>query len=271
MSINRKVAFITGASSGIGKAIAMHFLKLNYKVYGTSRKKTEQKEDNIFFLQMDVNDDISVQKACQEFTSKENNLDLLINCAGLGINGSVEEMPINEVKSVFETNFFGPLRVCQQLIPLMRKQKKGHIINVSSIAGEAGLPFRGFYSASKFALEGMTESLRMELRAYNIKVCLLQPGDFNTNIANARKGTGIPKNSPYQKFLEQMEQQIEEGMNKSPKPDCVGPFVENIIKKKNPKLRYRVGAKLETITPILKCILPYKIYEALILKFYNMK
>lgn len=265
-----KTAFITGASSGIGEAIALHLITKGYKVYGSSRKEKDSTADGIQFIQMDVDEDASVTKAVATYFQKEDHIDLLINCAGLGINGSVEEMPIEEVRAVFETNFFGPLKVCQAFIPKMREQRSGTIINVSSIAGEVGLPFRGFYSASKFALEGMTESMRMELKQFNIKVCILQPGDFNTNIATARRGQGIPKDSPYKALLEQMEVQIAEGMEKSPSPDCVGPFVENMLGKKNPVLRHRVGAKLETITPRIKKTLPHHWYEKLIMGFYGM-
>ena len=271
MSIQPHTALITGASSGIGEAIAKHLARKGYRVYGTSRKPRPNSDEGIRFLQMNVDEDESVKIAVQELLEKESRLDLVINCAGLGINGSVEEIPVSIVKEAFETNFFGVLRVCQAVIPAMRRQRSGCIINVSSIAGEAGLPFRGFYSASKFALEGMTEAMRMELKPFGIRTCLLQPGDFNTNIAKSRKGIGIPENSPYYQLLVEMKKQIDAGMEHAPGPERVGPFVEKIFQKKNPGLRHKAGAFLEIITPTVKRIVPYKWYESLIMGFYNLK
>ncbi|BDD10223.1 short-chain dehydrogenase/reductase [Fulvitalea axinellae] len=263
-----KVVLVTGASSGIGQAIARHLAKSGYKVYGTSRKIRQ--EQGVIPMIMDVNNEDSVQQTVNDIIEDEGRLDAVVNCAGLGINGSVEEMPVKEAKAAFETNFFGVMRVCQAVMPQMRKQRYGAIINVSSIAGEVGLPFRGYYSASKFAVEGLTEALRMEARPFGVRVMILQPGDFNTNIANSRRGQGVPKDSPYHKLLTDMERQIKEGMDKAPGPEEIGPYVERMLKKSNPALRYRVGALLETITPTAKRILPQKLFQKLIMSFYGL-
>lgn len=264
----QKIAFITGASSGIGLSIAQYFNTKGYKVYGTSRRAKQ--DDKIHFIQMDVNDDDSVSNGFKEFQEKENRIDLLINCAGLGIIGSVEEMPMEEIRAVFETNFYGPVRLCQKFIPMFRAQRFGTIVNVSSVVGQVGLPFRGYYAASKFALEGLTESLRMELKPFGIKTIMLQPGDFNTNIASARRGISTQDNSPYYQALVDMDKQIEEGMNESPKPDNIGPFLYKKINQKNPKPRYAIGILNDIIAIPLKRYLPQRLFERLIMGFYNL-
>ena len=265
-----KIALVTGASSGIGEAIAKKMVQSGYKVYGTSRSEKASKF-GIEFLKMNVDNQASVEEAIQKLLSKESRLDVLVNSAGLGVIGSIEELPVDTVKEVFETNVFGVMRVCQQVSKQMRKQNSGLIINISSIAGEVSLPFRGIYSASKYALEAITEALRMELKAFGVQVCVLQPGDFNTNIANNRKGERIPENSPYEAILTSMHAQIEEGMKSSPEPDQVGDLVVKIGNSKSPKVRYRSGAFMETITPVLKRIMPSKLFEKLIMNHYKMK
>ncbi|BDD04680.1 SDR family oxidoreductase [Aureibacter tunicatorum] len=266
----KKIALITGGSSGIGKAIALHLFQKGYKVYVTSRKATAKSSEGLHYLQMDVNNSESVIEAVNTLKAEEKRIDVLINSAGIGIIGSIEELPIDTVKEVFETNFFGLTRVCQAVAPIMRAQGSGHIINISSIAGEAGLPFRGHYSASKFAVEGMTEALRMELMPFGVKVCIIQPGDFNTNISQHRKGIEVDRSSPYYEMLQVVNDEIANGMETAPTPERVGPFTEKILNSNSPNLRYRVGALLETITPILKKFLPYKTYEKLIMNHYKM-
>ncbi|WP_155205077.1 SDR family oxidoreductase [Xanthovirga aplysinae] len=266
-----KIALVTGASSGIGEAIAKHLLTSGFKVYGTSRSQRESKPNEIQFLQMDVTEETSVRQAVEEINTKEGRIDVLVNSAGLGIIFALEDVPIEDVKKVFETNVYGALKVCKAVMPIMRAQRSGHIINISSIAGEVGLPFRGIYSASKFALEGITEAMRMELMPFGVKASILQPGDFNTNIGQNRVEPNQNKNSPYSKYLQVSNALIEKGMQKAPTPEVIGPLVEKIINTANPKERYRVGAFLETITPVLKKYLPYKVYEKLIMNHYKIK
>jgi NAD(P)-dependent dehydrogenase (short-subunit alcohol dehydrogenase family) len=263
-----QIVLITGASSGIGKAIGKHLSSCGYKVYGSSRKPTQDKD--IRFLQMDVTDPDSIKKNIEELIENEGRIDVLINSAGLGIINAMEEVPIDEVRKVFETNVFGVLQVCQTVIPFMRKQKAGNIINISSIAGEVGLPFRGIYASTKFALEGMTEAMRMELLPFGIKTSIIQPGDFNTNINQNRIVIGSKKGSPYKQFLDTVTDQIQEEMQKAPTPESIGILAEKILKSSQPQIRYRIGALLEKLTPSLKKMLPYKQYEKLIMQHYHM-
>lgn len=265
-----KTALVTGASSGIGEAIALHLISAGFSVYGTSRSVRESKPDGIQFIQMDVDETESVKVGFAHLMEQIDHLDVVVNCAGLGILGSVEEIPITTAKQIFETNFFGVMRVCQATAPIMREQKRGHIINISSIAGEVGVPLRGIYSASKFAMEAMTEVLRMELKAFGVQVVIVQPGDFNTALGQNRTHVDPDPDSPYELIFKAIEEQIEEGMNSAPTPEPVGRRIEKIAKNNHPRLRYRVGSMLEVITPTLRKILPGSLYERLIMGFYKM-
>ncbi len=265
-----KVFLVTGGSSGIGKAIALHLKANGYRVFGTSRRMIANDPSGLEFIQMDVNNDEAVKAGIQQLIEKTGQLDGVINSAGLGTIGAVEEMPIDTIKEVFETNFYGVLRVCQAVLPIFRAQKSGHIINISSIAGEVSLPFRGFYSASKFAVEAMTEALRMEVKGFGIEVSMIQPGDFNTNIASARKNADLDANSPYAKLIEEMNVLIKKGMDSAPTPEAVGVAALNIVENKKPTLRYPVGAFVEKISIKLRKFLPTKLYEKIIMGHYNM-
>ena len=268
--MNTSIALVTGASSGIGEAIAYSLIQAGYRVYGTSRSPRESKSDGIQFLQMNVDEEASVKTAVGELLAQEQQINVLVNCAGLGVVGAVEEVPIDLAKRIFETNYFGVMRVCQAVIPTMRKQRSGCIINISSIAGEVGLPFRGIYSASKFAVEGMTEALRMELRPFGIRTAIIQPGDFNTNIGADRPTIDHGEDSAYEHFLRETRAEIDKGMASAPTPESVGTAVVKIVRSASPGLRYRVGAFMETLTPKLKKVFPHKLYEHLIMGHYRM-
>lgn len=265
-----KTALVTGASSGIGEAIALHLVGAGYRVYGTSRSARESQPDGIQFIQMDVDNDDSVKEAVTQLMSGIDRIDVVVNCAGLGILGAIEEIPIDTAKQIFETNVFGVMRVSQAVAPYMRKQGDGYIINISSIAGEVSVPLRGIYSASKFAMEAMSEAMRMELHHFGVKVVILQPGDFNTAISQNRTHVDPDPDSPYELFFKEIESQIAEGMLKAPTPESVGVCVEKIAKSSHPGMRYRVGSTLEVITPRIKKILPYSLYQKMMMGFYKM-
>jgi len=164
---SKKVVLITGASSGIGKSIATYLSKRNFTVYGTSRKVKKSEED-FYFLQLDVTNEQSIKDAVAFVSVKEGKIDILINNAVVGITGPIEETPESEIKKAFETNYFGPLNMIKNVLPVMRKQGNGLIINVTSIAGYMGLPYRGIYSATKGALEITAEAYRMEIKLFGI-------------------------------------------------------------------------------------------------------
>ena len=164
----KKVILITGGSSGIGKSIGTFLHEKGNIVYGTSRNPENISNSVFELLQLDVRDVESIKKCVSQVIQKSGRIDVLINNAGVGITGPLEEIPTEEIMNNFQTNLFGPIEVMKAVLPQMRQQKSGLIINVTSIAGYMGLPFRGVYSASKGALELITESLRMEVKQFGI-------------------------------------------------------------------------------------------------------
>lgn len=266
-----KVVFITGGSSGLGLAIGTYLTDKGYRVYGTSRNPQKLAQLPPFpLLTMDVRNKASIDGAIRSLLAKESRIDILVNNAGVGITGPVEETPAEQARNVFEINFHGPLEVMNAVLPVMRKQGEGLIINITSIAGYMGLPFRGYYSASKGALELISEALRMELKAFNIRCTTLAPGDFATNIASGRYHAPAAETSPYkdtyQKSLDLMNEHVDEGGD----PKEVAEAVYKIIRKRDPKVHYRVGAPLQKFSLFLKGILPDKLFERMLRNHYKL-
>jgi NAD(P)-dependent dehydrogenase (short-subunit alcohol dehydrogenase family) len=187
---------VTGASSGLGAATAAHLAGLGHRVYAASRRGTVDSTNAAMPLRMDVDDDASVAAGVDDIWRLEGRIDVVVNCAGYGVAGPIEDTPLAMAQAQFDTNVFGVLRVCQRVLPLMRRQRAGLIVNVTSIAGELSLPFQGIYSATKFAVEGLSEALRAEVRPFGIHVVLVQPGDFRTGFTAARR-TVAADGSPY--------------------------------------------------------------------------
>ncbi|MDT0676008.1 SDR family oxidoreductase [Autumnicola musiva] len=269
-ALPKKVVLITGGSSGIGKSIAEYLQKKNYMVYGTSRNPEKFTDNSVPLVALDVTDKETIGVALSEVLQKEGRIDILINNAGVGITGPLEETPEDEIKKAFETNYFGPLNLIKAVLPQMRKQKGGLIINITSIAGYMGLPYRGIYSATKGALEITTEAFRMELKDFNIQMTNVAPGDFATNIAAGRYHAPVreesPYNKPYSVTLKVMNDHVDAGKD----PELMAKAVYKIIRTKNPKGHYRVGEQLQKLSIGLKRILPDKVYEKMLLKFYKL-
>ena len=265
-----KVVLITGGSSGIGKSIGEFLLDKGYKVYGTSRNPDNYPESKIPIVALDVTQVATVGSCIQTVIDKEGRIDVLINNAGAGITGPIEEIPETEIKKNFETNFFGPINVIKAVLPQMRKQNTGLIINVTSIAGYMGLPYRGVYSASKGALELITEAFRMEIKGFNIFMTNVAPGDFATNIAAGRYHAPVLNDSPYKepygKTLQLMNEHVDSGSD----PLIMAKTVYKIINTKNPKVHYKVGEFMQKFSIVLKRILPDKIYEKLLMNHYKL-
>jgi len=260
----------TGASSGIGKAIASFLHQKAYTVYGTSRNPEKVKDVSFKMVALDVLNVESIKKAVQTIVLNEGRLDVLINNAGKGITGSIEDTPTDEMKGNFDTNFFGPIEVMKAVLPQMRKQKSGKIINVTSIAGYMGLPFRGIYSASKGALELVTEATSMEVKQFGISVVNVAPGDFSTNIASGRYHTPVFENSAYkEKYAENlalMDNHVDGGMD----PLVMAKGIYKIINTKKPKVHYKIGGFMEKFSIVLKRILPDTWYEKLLMNHYKL-
>ena len=272
MIVNQRVVLVTGASSGIGKCCAEYLSQQGYRVYGTSRRAkatdSEQRSSNtnLFqMVQMDVTDESSVKKGIDSIIARESRIDVVVNNAGFAIIGSLEDTTIAEAKSQLETNFFGALRVCRAVLPVMRRQCAGYIVCVSSIGGLIGLPFQSAYSASKFALEGAMEALRMEVRPFGIQVVLIEPGDFKTGITTQRqkadKSTG---NSTYYGTFQKVLRIVESGERKAPTPERIAILINKLIHMNAPRLRYTVGTFSQRIAVPLKKILPSRLFESLI-------
>lgn len=265
-----KVIFITGASSGIGKSIGEFLHQKGYIVYGTSRKP-EMVTGSVFpLVALDVRDSQSVKLAIAKVIAEAGTIDVLVNNAGVGITGPLEEIPADEIRNNFEINLFGPIEVIKAVLPQMRIQKSGLIINVTSIAGYMGLPYRSVYSASKGALELITEALRMEVKGFGITITSVAPGDFATNIAAGRYHAPLVKRSAYEKpygtTLEMMNTHVDSGSN----PLQMAEAVYAIMKSPNPAVHYKVGAFMQKFSIVLKKILPDKTYEKMLMNHYKL-
>lgn len=264
--MDNKIVLITGGSSGIGKAIGNYLNQRGFIVYGTTRDLKKYTDFRDFkLLEMDVRKPESVIKAIELLIEKEGRLDVLVNNAGIGITGPLEETPNAEILNAFDTNFMGPLNVIKASLPQMRKQKSGLIINITSIAGYMGLPYRGIYSATKGALELITESLRMETNQFGVECTCLAPGDFATNIAAGRYHTPVNENSPYEEVYGNILKSIDQDVDKGGDPEDVAKKVFQIINAKRPKVHYKVGAFMQKFSVILKKILPGTWFEKLLL------
>lgn len=280
LSRQRRVVLITGASSGIGKACAEFLHGQGYRVYGTSRRapravvETQEGEgyqQGFPLIPLDVISDESVERGVGTVLAREGRLDVLVNNAGFGLAGAVEETTVDEAREQFDTNFFGTLRLCRAVLPTMRQQGGGYILNVSSIAGLIGIPFQALYSASKFAVEGFTEALRLEVAPHGIRVVLVEPGDFRTGFTASRRlarAAHLPVYADRQaKALGVMERDETHGAT----PESVARLVYRIIRKGSPRLRYAVGPASETVALALKRLAPSRLFEWGIASYYRVR
>ena len=253
---NQKVAIITGSSTGIGYETSLALARDGFLTYATMRnldkaeniKSAAAKESlPLHVTQLDVTDDLSVKNAVQSILSKEGRIDILVNNAGYVLSGAFEDLAIDEIKEQYETNFFGLIRVTQAVLPIMRKQKSGIIVNISSGAGRFGYPGHSAYISTKFAVEGLSESMSYELEPFGIKVVIVEPGVIRTNIANAmvvaRKSQD--PNFPYSQMMKKIANSFVELMKNSSSADLVANVVLNAVKDDNPKLRYLAGNDVE--------------------------
>ena len=265
-----KVVLITGASSGIGKSIGEYLTQNGLTVFGTSRNPQNYSDSKFPLMALDVTKIDTISGCIKTVIDVKGRIDVVINNAGAGITGPIEEIPNEEIKRNFETNLFGPINVIKAVLPQMRKQNSGLIINVTSIAGFMGLPYRGIYSASKGALELITEAFRMEIKDFNIQMTNVAPGDFATNIAAGRYHAPVLDGSPYKKKYGSVLKAIDEDVNKGNNPIVVAEMVFKVIKTNKPKIHYKAGAFMQKFSIVLKRLLPDKVYERMLLNHYKL-
>jgi len=267
----QKVILITGISSGFGRKTAELLAANGHHVYGTVRRETERLP-NINILKMDLTDHLSIRHAVGIVLEKEGRIDILINNAGMHTGGAVETTSVENIRLQMDTNVMGMIYMLKEVLPAMRKQQEGTIINFSSIGGLMGLPFQGFYSASKFAIEGLSETLRMELKPFNIKVVVINPGDFHTNnTANRRNFLTKSINDPYAEQFTKTLSIIEKDENGGWPPDVLARKLVKIIGKKNPHNRYVIASFEQKLAVVLKKILPTGWFMKILAPHYGIK
>jgi NAD(P)-dependent dehydrogenase (short-subunit alcohol dehydrogenase family) len=268
------IALITGSSSGIGLATSLYLARRGYTVWATMRnlekaseirKIIESERLPIELAQLDVCDDSSVKEAVAQILQKSGRIDVLVNNAGYGLRGAIEEVSLDEWKRQFETNFYGVIRVTQAVLPQMRAQRSGAIVNISSVLGRMAIPFSGPYTASKFALEGLTETLRYELAPWNIKVVLIEPGFIATNFQqNAQLAQAAQsQDSPYALFKQASGRRVQRNIYRAAPPERVAETIYRAITHPRPKLRYAVGRDARLVLP-LRRFLPEGLFERIL-------
>lgn len=245
-----KVAVVTGTTSGIGYETCLSLARDGFYTFATVRdvKKAEKivqiaKKENlkIEIIELDVDDEKSISTAIQKILSKKQQIDVLVNNAGWGLFGSVEDVPVKDFRAQFETNFFGIISIIQKIAPVMRKQKSGVIVNISSVAGKIGFPGSPAYISSKFALEGLSESLRYELGQFGVKVIIIEPGVIKSNFFSSMKIAEPKPDSPYKEITEKVIMGVKMMAELGTPPSEVATIILKAIKEKEPKPRYIVG------------------------------
>ncbi len=270
--MSKFIVLVTGASSGIGKACADHLALLDCTVYGASRTSEIVSESRFLPLDMNVNQGKSVKQGVEHILDQERQIDVVVNCAGFGIAGSVEDTTIAQAKAQFETNFFGTVRVCQAVLPAMRQQGEGLIVNISSLGGLLAIPFQSFYSASKFAIEGLIEALRLEVAPFGIRVVLIQPGNFHTGFTAKRQIASAARSNPaYQQRFEKSLAQMEKDEINGPAPTQIAQLLGRIIRDPNPPLRYPAVTALERFFLTFRKFAPFSLYERAAIRVFQLE
>ncbi len=260
-----KIAVVTGASGGIGKATSEAFLRGGYRVYGLSR--SGKAPDGVMGLVCDVTDEAQVRRTFQTIVDTEGRIDILVNNAGFGISGAIETTETAQAKKQMDVNFFGCFHCCKAVLPYMRDAGGGTIINISSMAAVLSIPFQGFYSASKSAINALTLALANEVRPFGIRVCALMPGDVKTGFTAAREkntDNGTAYGETIQKSVATMEHDEQNGMT----PQQIAAAVYRLSQKKHPKPLSTTGAQYRLFA-VLQKALPASLANRIVGKIYT--
>jgi short-subunit dehydrogenase len=264
-----KVALVTGASTGIGKETAILLAQSNYTVYAVARrldKMNELEQYGIKILTMNVTDEESMINGVQEIFNKETCIDILINNAGYGGYGSIEDVPMEDAKRQLEVNLFGAARLIQLVLPKMRENKFGKIVNISSIGGKFATPYGGWYHASKFALEGLSDSLRNEVKQFGIDVIVIEPGGVKSEWADITIDNLLKSSikSAYKSGVEKFANFLKKSTGNNSEPIVIAKLILEGIESKNPKFRY-VGGYNATMAVTVRKLLSDKLFDKMIL------
>ncbi len=258
----RNVALVTGSSSGIGFETVLLLARSGFHTYASMRNLEKSKKITeiankeklpLQVVQIDVNDEGSVEEAIDKIVAENKGIEVLVNNAGYGLFGSLEDLSIEEIKAQFETNFFGAIRLTQKVLPAMRMQNSGGtIVNVSSVGGRVGVPVLSAYNSTKFALEGLSESMSYELEQFGIRVVIIEPGFIRTNIMNSSISAkkSLESKSPYFSLMQKVQNYFKSMMDNassSSPPEEVAKTILQAITSENPQLRYTVGNDSATI------------------------
>ena len=263
------VVLVTGISSGFGLETARLLAAEGHTVYGTVRRDVAPLP-GVHYLQVDVRDRAAVEAAVKQVAEREGRIDALINNAGMGIGGPVEFAREEEIREQMDTNFLGLVHFATAVLPFMRAQGAGKIIALSSIGGLMGLPFQGFYSASKFAIEGYCEALRLETKQFGVKVVVIRPGDFSTGFTSSRKKTASAEAAQVYKTYALSMSKVEHDETGGLKPQVLAHTIRRILRKKNPRYGYVVATLEQRLSVLLKRILPAKWFASILGSYYKL-
>lgn len=269
----KKVALVTGASSGIGKETAQLLVKEGYIVYGASRrleKMSDLKIKGVKLIAMDISQDSSIVHGVNEILKNEQRIDVIINNAGYGSYGALEDVPLTEARYQFEVNIFGLARLTQLLLPTMRAQRSGKIINISSIGGSFGEPHGSWYHATKYALEGLSDSLRMELKQFGIDVVIIKPGAILTewNRIAREKLMEVSGNTAYKDLVQKHVRMLANADKEGSSPTVVARTILKAVNSNKPKTRYTVGSG-STVVLLLRRFLSDRLFDKVFLSMIN--
>ena len=263
------IILITGITSGFGKAMAWRLNTEGHKVYGTHRNATEF-IPGVTYIKADSQKAEDCEAAVKQVLDAEGRIDVFINNAGMGIGGPLEFSPLEDAERQMDVNWMGMVRFLHYVVPVMRKQGGGKIICFSSIGGLMGLPFQGLYSASKFAIEGYCEALRLETKAFGIKVVVIEPGDFATNFTARRKSVADPEAyEVYQTYAKSLAS-IEHDENTGLKPEYLAKKIAKIVNARNPRYSYIISTLEQRLSVFLKAILPASWFAAILGSYYKL-
>ncbi|WP_159622988.1 oxidoreductase [Ruania rhizosphaerae] len=272
--MNEKVALVTGASSGIGEVVARRLAEQGYVTYGAARRTDRMKPlaaVGIRTLSLDVTDEDSTRDAVGQILAETGRLDVLVNNAGYGSYGAIEDVPIDEARQQFEVNVFGAMRLAQLVAPTMREQRSGRIVNISSMGGEIYTPLGGWYHGTKFALEGLSDCLRLELAPFGVDVVVIQPGGIRSEWGTiaAENVVRTSGSGPYRRQASAVAGMLAASGERDSSPDVVADAVERAVTATRPRTRYAIGFGAKPLIG-LRRVLPDRAFDALMRRMATM-